>query len=112
MKPRALSDEALQMIARRFGVLSEVLRLKILIQLESGEKNVGELANALGAAQANVSRHLQALAEAGILARRKDAQRAFYRICDPGVFDLCRHVCGSLKKRFESQAKVAGFFET
>jgi ArsR family transcriptional regulator len=106
-KPRVLSDAALALIAARFKVLSEVLRLKIIIQLETGEKNVTELMQATGASQTNVSRQLQMLSEAGLVARRKAGQKAYYRICDPSVFDLCGHVCGSLQKRFEAQAQMA-----
>jgi len=62
---------------------------------------------ATGASQANVSRQLQTLSEAGIVARRKAGQKAYYRICDPSVFDLCGHVCGSLQKHFEAQARMA-----
>jgi len=108
--PKALSDDALALIAGRFKLLSEVLRLKLLIQLQPGEKNVSELVAATGATQTNVSRHLQSLAEAGILSRRKDGQSVFYKISDPGVFDLCHHVCGSLQRRFEEQAKAARLF--
>lgn len=108
--PKELSDAALHLIAGRFKVLSEVLRLKLIIQLETGEKNVSELVEATGATQANVSRHLQTLTEAGILARRKEGQKAFYHICDQGVFAMCNHVCGSLKKRFEEQAKTTRLF--
>lgn len=109
IKPKELSDAALGLIAARFKVLSEVLRLKLIIQLETGEKNVSQLVEATGATQANVSRHLQTLTEAGIVCRRKEGQRAFYKICDEGVFAMCNHVCGSLKKRFEDQAKAARF---
>ena len=108
--PRELSDEALALIANRFKLLSEVLRLKLLIQLEQREMNVSELVEATGATQTNVSRHLQALAKAGILSRRKAAQSVYYLISDPGVFDLCKHVCGSLQRRFEAQAKATRLF--
>ena len=110
LTPQDLSDEALALIAGRFKLLSEVLRLKLLIQLEQGEKNVSELVEATGATQTNVSRHLQGLAEAGILSRRKEGQNAYYQISDPGVFDLCKHVCGSLQRRFEGQARATRGF--
>lgn len=109
--PKDLSDAALGLIASRFKVLSEVLRLKLIIQLETGEKNVSALVAATGATQANVSRHLQSLTEAGIVSRRKMGQKAFYHICDEGVFAMCHHVCGSLKRRFEAQAKATRFLE-
>lgn len=110
VNPCKLSDEALALIAGRFKVLSQPIRLKILTQLESGEKNVGQLVKATGATQANISRHLQSLAHAGIVCRRKEAQKVFYYICDESVFLLCAHVCGSLKKRFEAQAKTTELF--
>jgi ArsR family transcriptional regulator len=110
LEPRNLSDAALAMIANRFKVLSEVPRLKLIIQLQDVEKIVTQLVNATGVAQANVSRHLQTLAEAGIVTRRREGQNAFYRICDPGVFGLCKHVCGSLQRHFEDQAKAARLF--
>jgi ArsR family transcriptional regulator len=109
-KPKVLTDEALALIADRFSVLSEVVRLKILLQLEAGEKNVSELVAGIGVNQTNVSRHLQTLTDAGIVCRRKEGRMVYYRICDEGVFDLCSHVCGSLKKRFEDQAKAARLF--
>lgn len=107
---RNLSDPALEMIADRFKALSEPIRLKLIIQLETGERNVSELVESLGATQANISRHLQTLTDTGIISRRKEGQRAFYHISDPAVFDLCQVVCGSLKKQFERQAKVGHLF--
>jgi ArsR family transcriptional regulator len=105
--PKILSNAALELIAARFKVLSEALRLRLIIELETGEKNVTELVRATGATQANVSRHLQTLTEAGIVSRRKQGQKAFYRIADASVLEMCDHVCGSLKKRFEAQAATA-----
>lgn len=82
------------------------MRLRLIIALEPGERNVTQLVEATGSTQANVSRHLQTLTEAGILGRRKDGLNVFYHIADPGIFDLCEGVCGSLQKRFGDQAKA------
>ena len=57
---------ALALIARRFAVLSEPMRLRLLHALIGGEMHVNALVEATGGTQANVSRHLQTLAEAGI----------------------------------------------
>lgn len=106
MDRKALTDEALEMIAGRFRLLGETSRLKLLIALEEGERSVGDLVEATGLTQANVSRHLSVLTDGGLLNRRKDGLRVLYRIADPAVFRMCESVCGSLEKRLVSQAKV------
>ena len=105
---RQLSDSALEMIAARFRVLGEASRLKLIHALQSGEKSVSELMRDSGLAQANVSRHLQTLTEAGILSRRKEGLKVIYRIADPGIFTLCEHVCGSLQRRLAQHVKAFG----
>ena len=106
MKRSRLSEAALELIAARFRVLGEPMRLKLLVALEPGERNVTELVTATGATQANVSRHLQTLAEAGIVGRRKEGLNVYYFIADPTIFDLCENVCGSLQKRLDTQARA------
>ncbi len=105
-KPRPLTPEAIVMIARRFGLLSDPTRIRLLHGLFDGEKNVGALVELSGGTQTNVSRHLQALADGGIVARRKEGAQVFYSICDPTIFDLCELVCGSLEKQHLSRASL------
>ncbi len=100
------SDEALELIAARFRVLGEANRLRLINALQAGEKSVSELMEATGLAQANVSRHLQTLADAGILARRKEGLKVIYSIIDRGIFKLCEHVCGTLERRLTQQVKA------
>lgn len=107
-KPRPLSDEAIVMIAHRFAVLSEPLRLKLIHELFEGEKSVNELVAATGGTQGNVSRHLQTLTQAHILGRRKEGLQVFYSIADPTIFELCALVCGSLEKQIAKQAGAFG----
>jgi DNA-binding transcriptional ArsR family regulator len=107
---RALSPEALERIAERFKVLSETVRLQLLIALEDGERNVSELVEATGKSQTNVSRQLQVLTHAGVLSRQKRGVSVYYRIVDPAIFDLCRHVCGSLQRQLEGQAETSKLF--
>ncbi len=109
MSPQDLSDHALELIAARFKALSEPSRLKLIIALEEGGKNVTELVGATGLTQANVSRHLQLLIESGILARRKEGLTVIYSISDPAIFDLCEKVCGGIQKRLDHQTRA---FET
>ena len=105
---RNLSDAALELIAARFRALSEPTRLKLLMALEEGEQSVTELVKVTGATQTNVSRQLGVLTTAGLLARRKSGLSVLYRIADPGIFDLCGHVCKSLQKRLSKESEIFG----
>jgi ArsR family transcriptional regulator len=96
----------MELIARRFAVLSEPMRLRLIHALFDGEKNVNALVAATDGTQANVSRHLQTLTQAGILARRKEGLQVFYSIGDPSIFKLCELVCGSLEKQLAAQARA------
>jgi DNA-binding transcriptional ArsR family regulator len=105
-KPRQLSDEALVMIARRFSALSEPLRLRLIHNLFEGERNVTTLVALTGGTQTNISRHLQTLTEAGLLARRKEGLQVFYSIADPTLITLCELVCASLEKTHTARADL------
>jgi ArsR family transcriptional regulator len=100
---KELSDAALQMIADRFKVLAEPMRLKILHTLCDGEQTVGQIIATTGALQANVSKHLGILQQAGLVNRRKDGLNVYYQICDETVFELCEVVCASLHDRLAAQ---------
>jgi ArsR family transcriptional regulator len=103
--PQDLSDEALNLIAARFKALSEPNRLKLLVALEDGERSVSALMKETGLGQANVSRHLQALTEAGLLHRARQGPCVMYSIKDPSIFDMCRQVCGGIQERLRQQVK-------
>ena len=79
-----------------FALLSEPTRLKILHALCNAERPVGEIVEALGATQANVSRHLNLMHRAGVLARRKEGNSVLYSVCDQNAVDLCRAVCTNM----------------
>ena len=105
-KKSPLSDQALELVARRFAVLAEPMRLRLLQALFNGELSVNTLVAATGGTQANVSRHLQTLMHAHILSRRKEGLQVFYAISDPSIFKLCELVCGSLEKQIARQASA------
>jgi ArsR family transcriptional regulator len=94
-----LSQEAIELISRRFAVLSEPVRLRLIHVLFYGEKNVNALVQEVGGTQANISRHLQVLTHSNVLARRKERLQVFYSIADPSIVKLCEFVCGSLEKQ-------------
>jgi DNA-binding transcriptional ArsR family regulator len=83
-------------VAARFKALADEGRLALLSTLQGGEKSVGELAEATGRSQPNVSQHLASLTHAGLVEARRDGNRVFYRIADPTVMRICDAVCNSL----------------
>jgi DNA-binding transcriptional ArsR family regulator len=107
--PHPLPEELAELIARRFRVLGDPLRVRILDLLRDEELSVTTLAEQLGAGQQNVSKHLGVLADSGMLARRKDGTHVHYRIADKAVFALCEQVCGALQAQLATlNALVAG----
>jgi len=107
--PHPIPDPLAELIARRFRVIGEPMRIRLLDRLRDREASVHELTEALDASQQNVSKHLQVLLEAGIVGRRKDGNSAYYSISDPSVFALCEEVCGSVQRQLaELSALVEG----
>lgn len=102
--PRAISDHGMILLARRFAVLGDPTRLKLLHALFEGEKSVNELVKLAGSTQPNVSRHLHKLMHSGTVRRRKSGTTVYYAIADPTLFKLCELVCGSLEKQLSDQA--------
>lgn len=94
--PHPLPEPLARLIAERFRAIGEPMRIRILDRLRAGEATVGDLADALGTSQQNVSKHLGVLAGAGIVSRRKEGTSVICDIADPVVFDLCESVCGSV----------------
>ena len=101
-----MTEATLELVARRFRVLGEPFRLRLLQQLERGERTVGELVESLEASQSNVSKHLQLLYDAGLVARRRDGNSIFYSIGDPLVFQLCRLVCDNETEKTRRELKA------
>ena len=106
--PRVLPDAALQMIAARFRALAEPVRLRLLNTLMSGERNVTQLVESTNTGQANVSRHLAVLREAGMIAMRREGLTTVCSICDPSVFEICDIMCKRLREDAEARAKALG----
>lgn len=104
-----LNPEAAELIARRFRALSDPNRLRILDLLRNREEaSVGELTEALGTSQQNVSKHLSALLAEGFVARRKRGTSSLYRIADSGVHELCDGVCAGIETQLAELEAVMG----
>jgi DNA-binding transcriptional ArsR family regulator len=101
----SVPSEVVQQVAEYFGVLSEPMRLRILNALRDGEKCVQDLVETTATSQANVSKHLKVMLQAGILNRRSEGTSAYYSVADDLIYDLCNLVCDRLATRIEMQAQ-------
>jgi DNA-binding transcriptional ArsR family regulator len=100
-----LSPQSLVMVADFFKVLSEPSRLQIVCALRTGPYNVTEIIEQTGLGQANVSKHLKILAQAGIVSRQQRGVSAFYKISNYSFFQLCEIVCETLADQLNQQTK-------
>ncbi|WP_008314625.1 ArsR/SmtB family transcription factor [Leptolyngbya sp. PCC 6406] len=96
---------ALAHVADYFKVLSERSRLQVLCALRTGTKNVTEIIEETELGQANVSKHLKILTQAGIVQRQPQGVSVYYQIADPMIFDLCELVCQSLETRLQEHSQ-------
>lgn len=101
------NDEELDTLAKRFKILSEPSRLRILRSLFSGEKCVTEIIEFTGLLQANVSKQLKILQNNGILECRPQGLQRFYKLSDQTIFQICGLICGSkVNQGEEEKAKM------
>lgn len=97
-------------VSQYFALLSEPMRLRVLHVLCDGEKSVNDVVERVDSTQSNVSRHLNNLYRAGVLARRREANQVFYRVEDQNFVDLCRTVCVQIAAQMdESRPKKSQF---
>lgn len=101
---KPVPQEVVQQLAQYFSILGEPMRLKLLNLLSDGEKCVQDLVEASDTSQANVSKHLKVMLQAGILSRRTEGTSAYYSVDDELIFELCGLVCDRLASRIEAQA--------
>ncbi len=100
-----LPPSALAQVADYFKVLSELSRLQVLCSLKTGSKNVTEIMEETGLGQANVSKHLKILAQAGIVSRTPQGVSVYYEIVEPFIFELCELVGDRLSFRLAEQSQ-------
>lgn len=99
------TPQVLSPVADYFKVLSQVSRLQVLCCLKTGTKNVTEIIEATGLGQANVSKHLKLLVQAGMVTRHPEGINVYYQISDPMIFELCKLVCDRLAIQLQEQTE-------
>lgn len=79
--------------ARVCKALADPTRLLIINELRDGPRSVGDLADALGISQPNVSRHLAVLRDRGFVTSERSGSSVHYELASPKILramDLLR----------------------
>lgn len=84
--------------ARIFSALADESRLLILHTLQQNPCYVNELCKKTGLKQANVSKQLGILKDAGLVDAQRQGNLVHYSICEPMIFEICGLVCTKLER--------------
>ena len=106
--PHPLPEPLVDLIARRFRVLGEPTRIRLLDLLREHDATVTELHEALGASQQNVSKHLGVLHQAGVVSRRKEGPSVRYALVDWTGWWLVEQISRSLADHLDASIAQAG----
>jgi ArsR family transcriptional regulator len=94
-----LPPAVIERVSDRFRMLGDPTRLRLVNALHvDGELSVGELVDRVGTSYGAVSKQLALLRSHGVLARRREGTRIYYRIVDPSLSDLCDAVCKGIRE--------------
>lgn len=98
-----LSESMLHEVSRLFRALGDEPRLRMLrILLQEGKPmSQKALAEAAGLSQANASKHLIFLAQAGLVAREPQGNQVLFSPVQPLVSELCERVCAHVADRIK-----------
>jgi DNA-binding transcriptional ArsR family regulator len=71
-------SQDLEPLVGLFRILSDKTRVRILLLLSEGERNVGSLCKELGLPQPTVSHHLGLLRSRNLITNRRSGKQVFY----------------------------------
>jgi ArsR family transcriptional regulator len=69
--------------------LADPTRMKIMLMLEGRRRTVNEIVEFFDLSQPTISRHLQTLADAGLVKREKVGQKVYYSLNGGALGDIC-----------------------
>ena len=93
-----MSNDILSIQEEIFKVIGNKKRLEILLLLEGGELNVGDMAEMLGLRQANLSQHLTLLRGQYLVEVRKKGRESYYSLADDSIAVAIRSIHDFLRK--------------
>ncbi len=100
-------DEITILQADVLRVIASPRRLEILHRLAEGPREVGRIADEIGASQPNVSQHLAVLRTAGLVDAERDGREVRYRLADPDVMVACGIMRTVLQRRIARLGRLS-----
>jgi ArsR family transcriptional regulator len=83
-----MNEQIAERVAEVLKAVAHPIRLQIVALLENQELCVGQIMDALDGKQAVTSQQLALMRNRGVLARRREGNKIFYRIANPNVIKL------------------------
>src|SRR5437016_621888 len=87
--------------------MGQVMRLRLIECLGSGDAAPHELADELGLSQQNVSKHLQILYKAGVVDRRREGTIVLYRLTDAQTMVVVDEIVGRVSAQIAELSRLA-----
>jgi len=87
--------------------LTDPTRQMMITELRSGEKTVGEIAEALEIIQSMASHHLVILRGKGVVEARRDGVNIYYRLVNPKIGEACDMVHDILMNQMAKSKEFA-----
>lgn len=102
-----LTSDALEIVSSRLRIIAEPMRVRLMLLLdEHGAATVHELQDRLPpTTQANVSKHLAVLHQAGLVARARSGNSVRYELVDWTALGVIEQVKASVATHLELQAE-------
>ena len=102
----AAERRLLELHAATCNILAHPTRLAMIEALRDGERTVTDLVDAVGTSAGNLSQHLGAMRDAGVVEARREGRFAFYRIADPRILTAFRLMREVLLGRLARDARL------
>lgn len=103
----AAERRLLQLHAATCSILAHPTRLAMIEALRDGERTVSDLVRTVGTSAGNLSQHLGAMRQCGVVESRRDGRYAFYRISDARILTAFRLMREVLLSRLTRDARLA-----
>lgn len=102
------NDDLFLKISGIYKVLADPTRLKILFNLKDSPRAVKDLMKILNIKQANLSKHLSILKNAGIVKSKRDKNNVYYSFSDLPLTSICDLICDYIKEKVKQEEKALG----